>query len=208
MNTYEKQAKDFLTNTNTILKIKFLRTDKYFSDDDSKRDIYEFFIIRDNKVYTSTFGQSLMNSAYYVDVRGDQSKYRSSLPPLKWKNEVKNNTGKPANTLWMGTYTNYSGREYLLNGHPKNQFSKYPALNEKGLEKYCELKKGSSPTEYDILASIEKYDPEDFESFCDNYGYYNDSIEAGKLYHLVKAQFNAINEIFNNDEIEILQEIH
>ena len=45
---YEKQANNFLTKTNTVLKIEFLRYDYHFQDDKEKRDIYKITIKRRN----------------------------------------------------------------------------------------------------------------------------------------------------------------
>lgn len=59
---YQKQAEDFLKETNTTLKIKYLKYDYHFADDKEKRDIYRVTLKRGRKSYTFNFGQSLNNT--------------------------------------------------------------------------------------------------------------------------------------------------
>lgn len=70
--------------------------------------------------------------------------------------------------------------------------------------KDTKLKK--SPTAYDILSCITKYDISSFEDFCADYGYNNDSIKDFKLYEKVKEEGKAICKMFY-DCIEELREI-
>lgn len=62
------------------------------------------------------------------------------------------------------------------------------------------------PTKYDILACLTKYDPYDFENFCMEYGYNNDSIKAYKTYKAVRKEYNNVIRIFS-DVMEQLEEI-
>jgi hypothetical protein len=64
-----------------------------------------------------------------------------------------------------------------------------------------------APTSYDILSCLEKYDPESFNDFCDNYGYDNDSISAHKIYESVKDQYQNLCVLFNDEEMDMLAEI-
>lgn len=60
---YEKQAIDFLKETNSCVKVKFLRYGKYFIEDIKERDIFRVTILRQGKKsYSFNFGQSLNNS--------------------------------------------------------------------------------------------------------------------------------------------------
>lgn len=65
---------------------------------------------------------------------------------------------------------------------------------------------GVEPTMYDALTCLEKYDPEDFENFCGNYGYDEDSRKAYRTYIAVGKEFEAVDRLFG-DIIEELQEI-
>ena len=66
METYQKQAIEFLRKTNTTLEIKFLKNDYHFPNDKEKRDIYEITLFRGSRKYTFNFGQDLVNSGFYV----------------------------------------------------------------------------------------------------------------------------------------------
>ena len=63
-----------------------------------------------------------------------------------------------------------------------------------------------TPTMYDILTCLEKYENANFEDFCDNYGYNNDSIKALKTYKAVSKEYKNVFRLFG-DIMEELQEI-
>ena len=63
------------------------------------------------------------------------------------------------------------------------------------------------PNMYDILATLTKYDPEIFESFCENYGYNPDSRNAEKIYDEVCKEWKGVERLFS-DIMEELQEIY
>lgn len=65
-----------------------------------------------------------------------------------------------------------------------------------------------TPTQYDILAAITKYDPYTFEDFCSSYGYDEDSRQAEKTFNAVTDEWNNISQLFNVDELELLSEIN
>jgi hypothetical protein len=62
------------------------------------------------------------------------------------------------------------------------------------------------PTMYDILACMTKYDPEDFENFCANYGYDTDSRSAERIYKNVCKEWEAMQRLF--PEPEVLEEMN
>lgn len=62
------------------------------------------------------------------------------------------------------------------------------------------------PNAYDVLACIEKYNPDSFEYFCDNYGYDNDSRKAEKIYKECLKQYENVYRLFY-DVMEQLREI-
>ena len=102
MNDYEKQAIEFLEKTNTTLTIKFLKFDKYFQDEEEKRDIYEITLNRGNRSYLFTFGQSIQNSRRYVDKQtkqeyfcdGKSLNYKTQVSEKYLKNYCKEKPGK------------------------------------------------------------------------------------------------------------------
>jgi hypothetical protein len=69
-------------------------------------------------------------------------------------------------------------------------------------------KKFKSPTPYDVLACLEKYEHETFKDFCDNFGYDTDSRSAKKIYKACKKQFEKLSSLYNESEMDLLREIN
>lgn len=67
---------------------------------------------------------------------------------------------------------------------------------------------GITPTAYDVLASLTKYEVGSFENFCDEYGYNTDSRSAYKTYKAVLKEWKNVERLFTADQIEMLQEIN
>lgn len=65
----------------------------------------------------------------------------------------------------------------------------------------------SAPTAYGVLASLTKYDPGTFENFCGDFGYNTDSRIAEKTYDAVKDEYLNVSRLFNDAELEVMQEI-
>ena len=69
------------------------------------------------------------------------------------------------------------------------------------------------PTEYDILACLEKYDVGTFCDFCNEFGY-SEYDEDGylnrknkQLYNAVKKEYESLCRIFTDEQMEMLREI-
>lgn len=65
-----------------------------------------------------------------------------------------------------------------------------------------------TPDLYDVLACLQKYEVGTFEDFCDNFGYDSDSRTAEKTYKAVLKEWKAMERLFNNEELELLQLIN
>ena len=63
------------------------------------------------------------------------------------------------------------------------------------------------PTDYDILACVEKNGLRSFSEFCDDCGYDSDSIKARDTWQAVQEQASAIEAMFSPEELLQLQEI-
>lgn len=59
---YDQQAIDFLESTGTKFEIVYTHTDKYFSNDTEKRDIYTFTLVNGKGSYSAKFGDSTYNT--------------------------------------------------------------------------------------------------------------------------------------------------
>jgi len=64
------------------------------------------------------------------------------------------------------------------------------------------------PNEYDILACLNVDYIETFDDFCACYGYDTDSISAKEIYKAIQKEQAALLQLFNDDEIEKLNEIN
>lgn len=63
------------------------------------------------------------------------------------------------------------------------------------------------PSLYDVLTCLQKYDVGSFEEFCGEFGYDEDSRVAEKTYKAVVKEYEAMQQLFTDEEIELLQEI-
>lgn len=106
-----------------------------------------------------------------------------------------------------------TGREYTMSGNSKSGgynyciSGGYKLTDMKNVTDYCVLVKGTPPTYYDILSSLQKYDVGDFEDFCNEFGYDNDSRKAEKIYKAVLNEYNNMKMLFTDEEFKILSEI-
>jgi hypothetical protein len=64
-----------------------------------------------------------------------------------------------------------------------------------------------TPSAYDLLACLTKYDPGTFENFCGDFGYDTDSRKALKTYRIIRKQWRQLSDMFNEQELEALAEI-
>ena len=62
MSEYDKQAEQFLKETETEFKVEFLENGLYFLDDTEPRDIYKITLKKGERVYNFKFGQSINDS--------------------------------------------------------------------------------------------------------------------------------------------------
>jgi hypothetical protein len=74
------------------------------------------------------------------------------------------------------------------------------------------MKGSEEPTLYDVLTCLQKYDVGTFEDFCDIFGYNLDSIlerkKAKTIYKAVVKEFQAMERLFDSEELEVLQLIN
>ena len=69
------------------------------------------------------------------------------------------------------------------------------------------IKYPKEPNLYDVLACLQKYDVGTFEDFCGEFGYNQESKIAEKTYNLVIKEFEAMQRLFSNEELEVLSYI-
>lgn len=179
MNEYDKQAKDFLAKTETTFQVEFLKYDYHFYNDKEKRDIYKTTLKRGNREFSFDFGQSINSSMQWIanTIYAKNACHKLGNPRLFGKN--KNEMFKNAGLSLFG----WNNNDFVLN------------------------KNFEEPTPYSVLACLTNYDPGSFEDFCSEFDYDTDSIKANKVYKAVVDEWKNVAMLWNDSEIEELQEI-
>lgn len=180
---YDLQAEKFLADTGTTLEIKFKAYAKHFHDDKEPRLCYTFKLIRGNRSYSGTFGESIAFT--YSALTG------SSFSVSGRK------------TLWEQELTDYA----IKSIKPDGTFIK-PKHSASGRIWATKREPLPLPSAYSILACLTKSDPDTFENFCSEFGYDDDSKKAEKIYQAVKEEWLGLAAMYNDDEMSLLQEIN
>lgn len=184
LNEYDKKAEDFLSKTKTEFKSVFLKYDFHFEGDTEKRDIYLITLKRRDREYKFNFGQSISESGFKI---------------------INTNTNKEVKYIWFDECLTYVQQ---FKGEQKEKEIKRFVSDKLKCMGCLKLIFGKTPTSYDVLACLTTYDPEDFESFCSNFGYDIDSRRAEKTYNGVVDEYNNLKMLFSDKELEELQEIN
>lgn len=71
----------------------------------------------------------------------------------------------------------------------------------------AKLKANAIPTEYDILACVEKYGYDSFSDFCAEFGYSTDSISARETFLACGEEYVCLRRIFTEEQMEELRKI-
>ena len=188
MKTLYTQVKNFIDNSqyteavnliagkfNLEFKAEFLENNYHFQGDKDKRDIYNITLKRGNRKYTFKFGQSISKSGFY---------YTKGVQKINLDRKYLNKTEFVNLGFYIKNKIDFS---FLNNG--KSDVIHYP----------------ETPTLYDVLACLQKYDIGTFEDFCSEFGCDTDSRKAKKTYKAVVKEYNKICSLFSNDELEVLQ---
>lgn len=102
-------------------------------------------------------------------------------------------------------YKDNFGITYTLNGSCRTGNRRIVDMDR--YKEYITLCKGIIPNEYDILSTITKDDPMDFQTFCDNFGYNTDSVSHRGIYQDVVNEYNNVCCIWHENELELLKQI-
>ena len=97
----------------------------------------------------------------------------------------------------------YAEKKYKIHWYDVSAFEKGKAIRELGT-----LKSEAKPTEYDILACMEKYSYDSFNDFCAEFGYSTDSISARETYIACGEEYAGLCRIFTPEQMEMLREIY
>lgn len=120
---------------------------------------------------------------------------------------------KSCNAIMEITYT---GMELNSNWKDKKLRNTYFAtittprgtMKVKFWDSVYNTERGIEPTEYDILACLEKYDVGTFEDFVNEFGYEPDDLRCAKrIYKAVTREYNDLCRCFTEEQLESLREI-
>lgn len=91
----------------------------------------------------------------------------------------------------------------LIKGEKKYTFDFY--------DSYSNFRNGKSPSQYDVLASLEKYDVGDMADFVDEFGYVikdrKSFLKVEKIWHACKSQYKELTNMYTPEEMDRLREI-
>ena len=141
--------------------------------------------------------------------------------PAHWKDETKpHNKYQFTITTPKGSYTSYfwdslHNTEIMQLTVQKYAERKYrarydvlrPYEQQKARNELCKLKEEAKPTEYSILACMEKYGYDSFSDFCSEFGYSTDSISARETYLACGEEYAGLRRIFTEEQMKQLREI-
>lgn len=183
---YDIQAETFLSETGIELNVEWLTYGKHFADDTDTRDVYQCTLKRGSREYSFRFGQSINNSF----VQTGNFDFPHAIPPLN------------PNCILYSEY-----KERWLTRMKDSSCGRAMTKERRG--KILGQKEADyTPTAYDILVCLQKYDPGSFENFCSEFGSDPDSKKAEKTYQAVRDEWLHVQSLWNDAELEKLQEIN
>lgn len=101
------------------------------------------------------------------------------------------------------TAEDYAKKKYKARYQDLTMFHKSRVLQD-----LKSLKAKVKPTEYDILACLEKYGYDNFSDFCAEFGYSADSISARETFLAYGEEYARLRRIFTEEQMEKLREIN
>lgn len=201
MNEYDQQAFNFLRDTKTTIEKKFLEYGVCHERGDGvKRNIRDITLKNGGGKYTFTFKDSVMNSAKYQISSDPESKWNISLFKKVMKEVDKYNNKN-------------SGSKEIVNLKDCNDVMRKHifalAWNYTGYwyDNLIKLLEPIAPSDYNILASLDVTYEDNFEDWCDSFGYDTDSKRVEKIYQACIEQDRMLRRLFNTKELELLSDI-
>lgn len=113
MNEYEKNAIEFCEKHGVEIKITYNSTGAYFLGEKEKRDIYDVLIVRGEKQFKFTFGDSIFNTNKR---RNAIQNYKRPLTPTKYSILsclTKNDVGDFDDFISIYDYSFNNERDYI-----------------------------------------------------------------------------------------------
>ena len=141
--------------------------------------------------------------------------------PAHWQGETKPHNkyqftiatpkGKYTSYFWDSLYNTEVSEMTADNLACKRRGIHYDGLTmyerAKILKELKSLKAKAKPTEYDILACVEKHSYDSFSDFCSEFGYSTDSISAREIFLACGEEYAGLRRIFTEEQMGKLREI-
>ena len=107
--------------------------------------------------------------------------------------------GKDTNRMW--------GESILRNTYRATIKTPFGSMWVKFWDSIHNTRKGNKPTEYDILACLQKYDVGSLDDFISEYGYDPEIHNTKQIYNAVCNEYKKVCRCFTEEQIEQMWEI-
>lgn len=108
--------------------------------------------------------------------------------------------GKDTNRMW--------GESILRNTYRATIRTPLGSMWVKFWDSIYDTQQGNKPTEYDILACLQKYDVGSLEDFISEYGYDPEHHNVQQIYNAVCNEYGKVCRCFTEEQIEAMCEIN
>lgn len=133
-------------------------------------------------------------------------------PHNKYQFTITTPKGKYTSYFWDSLYntevSEVSERTYAQQKYKASYDCLRSHEKAKARAELAKLKANAVPTEYDILAAVEKYSYDSFSDFCSEFGYSTDSISARETFLACGEEYAGLRRIFTEEQMEMLREIY
>lgn len=144
------------------------------------------------EVPTNWFGETKPHNKYQFTITTPKGKYTNVFWDSLFRTEVSEMTAE-----------DFAKKKYKAHYQDLTMYHKSSVLRD-----LKSLKAKAVPTEYDVLACVEKYGYDSFSDFCAEFGYSTDSISAREIFLACGEEYAGLRRIFTEEQMEKLREIN
>ena len=138
--------------------------------------------------------------------------FGETKPRNKYQFTITTPRGKYTSCFWDSLYSTevseVSERTYAQQKYKASYDCLRSHEKAKARAELAKLKADAIPTEYDILAAVEKYGYDSFSDFCAEFGYSTDSISARETFLACGEEYAGLSRIFTEEQMEKMREIY
>ena len=207
---YEKQANDFFAETNSQIDWEFTGFSDRFNSGSETLE-FKYILSRGSRSLEGLFNASIIDTRKALIKDYKYNQFRQGLT-LEENQQLYTNKQRLAKDL--ETLNKIDQKLQLDRKHyPTNTdlYEREIASLKNAKAKLKKLDRKHYPKNYDLLACLTKYDVGDFDNFLSEFGYEiksaKDYENCKKVYEACKQEYDALLAIYNDQELERLQEI-